>query len=88
MRSLLPSLCIHHQAPLLPWKLGRQGLMQTGRRSAEGPMGVPGHMPCLCMNGRILAFICNSDNLEFIELVLKNPETIGNSHIYLNILDS
>lgn len=30
--SLLPPLCIHRQAPLLPWKLGRQGLMQAGRR--------------------------------------------------------
>lgn len=42
--------------------------------ASEGPMGVPRHMPCLGMNGSILAFICGSDNLEFIELYLKNPE--------------
>lgn len=45
------------------------GCGAAGRVSAaEEHMGVPGHMHCLCMNGRVLTFICNSERLEFMDL--------------------
>lgn len=54
--------------------------------ASEGPMSVPRHMPCLGMNGSILAFICGSDNLIY-RAIFKKPRKTGSSHIYLSILD-